>query len=394
MRILDVTLSDSDHSSQGRRFHRLLRDYLPRVQLTRVLLDSRSHESEFERALESADDYDLVIVQSYMIVRSGSGKIGLNPRKKQFLNDLIKGERPVVLVAFGNPYIALAIEAPAAYVAAYGASDPSLRAAAQALTGQIGFQGRLPVTMPGHYDFGDGLITAPTATRFGAPEDVGMNSVMLSRLDTLLWNAIEDSAFPGAAIAVGRRGVIARTDGFGYFKYDSEQKTTSKSLFDLASLTKVVATTPAIMLLYDRGLIKLDEPLATYLPEFGTSGKDSVTVHQILTHTAGLAPFYSVETMDFTTRDEILDFIASGSLMYKPDSLYRYSDLGMIMLAYAVERITDQEFGAFLAENIYEPLGMHDTGFRPAGGRGIDTTVRSDRSRHHLQDATHPGGGP
>ncbi|MFV1980944.1 MAG: serine hydrolase domain-containing protein, partial [Rhodothermia bacterium] len=244
-----------------------------------------------------------------------------------------------------------------------------------ALTGRIGFQGKLPITVRGRYEYGDGIVTSPIAIRYGVPEDVGMNSVILSRLDTLLWNAIGDSAFPGAALAVGRGEVIARADGFGYLKYDSEQRITPKSLFDLASLTKVAATTPAIMVLYERGLIELNEPLATYLPEFGAAGKDSVTVRQILTHTSGLSPFYSFERMGITTPSGIIDFIAADSLMYKPDSLYRYSDLGMIMLAKAVERITDQEFGAFLAENVYEPLGMHDTGFRPAGGKGIDSTV-------------------
>jgi CubicO group peptidase (beta-lactamase class C family) len=231
------------------------------------------------------------------------------------------------------------------------------------------------VTLPGRFEFGTGIETDQEAIRYGVPEDVGMNSSVLSRLDTLLWNAIEDSAFPGAAIAIGRGTVIAKTDGYGYFTYDSEQRTTSRSLFDLASLTKVVATTPAVMLLYDRGEVKLDEPVATYLPEFGTAGKDSVTIRHLLTHTSGLAPFYPFEQMGITTRDGIIDFIAADSLRFPPDSVYRYSDLGMIILAETVGRITGQDLGAFVAENIYDPLGMHDTGFRPVGERAIDESV-------------------
>jgi beta-N-acetylhexosaminidase len=375
IRILDITLSDSDVSSRGLSFDRKLRRYAPEAEITRLLLDSRSHESEYEQALLTAANYDAVVLQSYVIVRSGSGKIKLDQQKKRFLNDLIGADVPVVLVAFGSPYLIMGIDQPDALIAAYGSSDATTQAVAQALTGQIGFSGKLPVSIPGLYSFGDGLSTDPSSIRFDTPENVGMNSAILAELDTLLWNAIEDTAFPAAAVSVGRAGVIAMTDGFGYLTYESEVQITSKSLFDLASITKVAATTPAIMLLYDRGLIDLDEPLATYLPEFGAAGKDSVTVRQILTHTAGLAPFYSFEHMGITSRNGIFDFIAADSLIHEPDTRYRYSDLGMMMLALTVERITDQEIGDFLAENLYEPLGMHDTGFRPAGGRGIDPTV-------------------
>ncbi|MFV1981651.1 MAG: glycoside hydrolase family 3 protein, partial [Rhodothermia bacterium] len=172
IRILDITLSDSDDMSRGQTFDRLLRRYLPQARVKRVLLDLRSHESEFERALQMADKYDLIVVQSYMIVRTGSGKIGLDSRSKRFLNDLIPGDQAVILVAFGDPYIARDIEKPDAYVAAYGSSNPAVLAVAQALTGQIGFQGKLPVTVRGRYEYGDGIVTSPIAIRYGVPEDV------------------------------------------------------------------------------------------------------------------------------------------------------------------------------------------------------------------------------
>jgi CubicO group peptidase (beta-lactamase class C family) len=129
------------------------------------------------------------------------------------------------------------------------------------------------------------------------------------------------------------------------------------------------------MMLYERGRIDLEAPLADYLQEFGQAGKDSVTVRQVLTHTAGLKPFYSFEQMGITTREEVIDFIARDSLIYEPDSAYRYSDLGMIMLAVTVERITGEPFNDFLKRNLYEPLGMLATGFRPAGGLGTSPDV-------------------
>jgi beta-glucosidase-like glycosyl hydrolase/CubicO group peptidase (beta-lactamase class C family) len=375
VRILSITISDSDDPSRGRTLDRLLRRHLPESRVDRVLLDRRSHSSEFGDALKRAADYDVALVQSHVIVRTGSGRIGLDQLQRDFLDDLVRNPTPVLLVAFGNPYVTLGLGPPDAFVAAYSSSYASITAVADALTGRSGFEGRLPVRLPGQYPIGSGLESAPRSLRYGRPEQAGMSSQILARLDTLLWHAIEDSAFPGAAFAIGRSGIVARSGGVGYFTYESEQKITSESVFDLASLTKVVATTPAIMLLYERGQIELDAPLATYLPEFGEAGKQGVTVRQVLTHTSGLPAFYPFEHMGVNSIADVLEFIRSDTLRYEPDSAYRYSDIGMMLLALAVERITDKPFETFLRENVYEPLGMHRTRFRPAGGAGTDTTI-------------------
>lgn len=375
IRILDITISDSRNADAGISFNRQLREYAPDAMVSHILLDRRSHGTEFERALKRSADYDLVIVQSHLLVRTGSEMIGLDNQQQEFMEDLIAGDAPVIVVALGNPYMIMGIGTPDAYIAAYGSSKASERAVIQGIVGQIGFSGRLPVSIPGHFEIGAGLTTEQVSIRIGSPEDVGMHSDSLARLDTLLWHAIEDSAFPGAALTIGRGDVVVASEGFGYLTYNSEVHVTPHSLFDLASLTKVVATTPAVMLLYDRGLIELDEPLATYLPEFGGGGKAQVTVRQVLTHTSGLTPFYSFEQMGITNRDEIIAFIGDDELEYEPDTQYRYSDLGMIMMVLAIERITGEEFGTFIKTSLYEPLAMHDTGFRPAGGLGIDSTV-------------------
>jgi beta-glucosidase-like glycosyl hydrolase/CubicO group peptidase (beta-lactamase class C family) len=374
-RILSITLSDSEISGRGLRFDRLLRKYLPESTIDRALLDRRSHDSEFPETLSRIEDYDIVVVQSYMIVRTGSGRIGLDPRQARLLENLLGGNVPVVLVAFGNPYIGLGLPNPSAFIVAYSSSDFSVRAAAEGVIGQIGFEGLLPVSLPESYPLGAGIQTEPTRLRVATPEEAGMKSAVLARLDTLLWNAIEDSIFPGAAVAIGRAGVVARLDGFGYYTYESEQKTTPTSLFDLASLTKVVATTPAVMLLYDRGLIELDARLASYLPELESSASSEVTVRQVLTHTAGFKSFYPFERMGITSNQEVVEFIAGEQLAYEPDSAYRYSDVGMIIMAIAVERVAGQPFAAFLSDSLYEPLGMYNTGFRPTGERAIDTLV-------------------
>ena len=374
-RILEVTISDGSDVDRGMSFNRMLRSQTPEAFVEHRLIDRRSSRDDISDALDIANSFDLILVQAYITVRTGSGFISLLGREAEFLDRLVRKDPPSIVVSFGSPYIVAGFRRPDAYIAAYDGSEATIRAVADGLFGGIGFRGRLPVKIPTQYSFGDGIMTTAEVLRLGRPEDVGMSSSLLSRLDTLIWHAVEDSAFPGAAVVAGRSGVIVKNEGYGYFTYDSDRKTTTRSLFDLASLTKVVATTPAIMLLYERGQIDLDEPLATYLPEFGQAGKESVTVRQILTHTSGLKPFYSFEQMGLITRDEIIDFIARDSLIYAPDSLHRYSDLGMIMLAVTVERITGQTLGDFLTENLYEPLGMFSTGFRPAGGLGTSPDV-------------------
>lgn len=374
-RILLVTVSDGSDPDRGRSFNRRLRSETPEAFVEHRLVDRRSSRDDLEDILDVANSFDLIVVQAYISVRTGSGLIGLLEREQHLLNELLDKRPPSIVISFGNPYIVADLENPDVYIAAYDGSEAMIRAVADGLFGRIGFSGKLPVTIPGKHAYGDGLSTQAGDLRWGRPEDVGMSPSSLSRLDTLLWHAVEDSAFPGAALITGRRGVVAKSEGYGYFTYDSDRQVTPRSIFDLASLTKVVATTPAIMLLYEQGKIELDAPLAAYIPEFGSAGKDSVTVRQILTHTSGLKPFYSFEQMGLITRKEIIDFIARDSLIYEPDTDYRYSDLGMIMLAVAVERISGQSFDAFLRENLYEPLGMLSTGFRAAGGLGTSPEI-------------------
>lgn len=374
-RILEVTLSDGSDVDRGMAFNRLLTSQTPEAFVTHRLVDRRSSRDDMADIVDMAGSFDLILIQAYVSVHSGSGLIGLLEREQHFLNDLIDNDRPSILISFGNPYIVTGLNAPDVYVAAYDGCPASIRAVLDGLFGRSGFVGKLPVTIPNRYAYGDGITTTADVLRFGRPEDVGMSSQLVNRLDTLVWHAVEDSAFPGAAVVAGRAGVVVKDQGYGYFTYDSDRPTTTRSLFDLASLTKVVATTPAVMMLYERGQIDLNKPLATYLPEFGQAGKENVTVRQILTHTSGLKPFYSFEQMGVTTREEIIDFIERDSLVYAPDTEYRYSDLGMIMLAVTVERITGQPLGKFLKENLYDPMGMYDTGFRPAGGLGTSPDV-------------------
>eukprot|EP00249_Psilotum_nudum_P001370 c13825_g1_i1 orf=358-1647(+) len=139
------------------------------------------------------------------------------------------------------------------------------------------------------------------------------------------------------------------------------------SMWDLSSLTKVMVTTTSIMLLYDKQLIDLDAAACNYIPEFGSNGKHTVTIRQLLTHTAGLRAYYPFFEMGFTSRDQVLEYICNDKLWYRPGEMTQYSDLSMILLGIVVERISGRSLNVFISEEIFLPLGLQHTCFRPIG---------------------------
>lgn len=367
-KILAIILSDNADPATGRFFVHQLRAQTDAKHVASLLLDRRSTPDDYQQALAQAPTADVILVPTYLFVRTGSGQIGLPEAQQAFINDLIASGKPVVLISFGNPYMASGLtRQPAAYLAAYGGAEVSQKAVAQALFGQSRFEGKLPITIPGLYAYGDGLRLDQATLRRGYPEDAGMAGDSLSRIDSLLRAAIETQAFPGAAIAIGRAGVLVKLDGYGYFTYDSEQPVTPESRFDLASLTKVIATTTAAMQLYEQGRLDLDAPVSQYLPAFAQNGKAAITIRHLLTHTSGMPAFRPFYQMGVTTREGVIEAVLGTELENEPGAAYVYSDFSMITLALVVEKITGQDFAAYTKQHIFEPLGMRDTGFLPTG---------------------------
>ncbi|MBN1476093.1 beta-lactamase family protein, partial [Candidatus Sumerlaeota bacterium] len=155
--------------------------------------------------------------------------------------------------------------------------------------------------------------------------------------------------------------------GFARLEPGRPLPATHGTIFDLASLTKVVATTTAVMQLVDRGQIDLDQPIVTYLPEYDNHGKDRITVRQCLTHTAGFVPFYRLWT-ECETAEEARAFIESCELESDPGTQCHYSDVGFITLGWLVERVSGQRLDAYCRDHIFRPLGMTQTMFLPPEG--------------------------
>ncbi len=191
-------------------------------------------------------------------------------------------------------------------------------------------------------------------------------SLDFAEVDRLMEQAVEDSVFPGAALLFGTDEQIFYSKGFGHFTYDKNSPNVkTNSIFDLASVSKVVATTSAAMILVDQGKLNLDEKVITYLPQFNNNGKNKVTIRNLLLHNSGLAPFKKYYDV-FSTEEEVINDIMNLPLDNPPGEKYVYSDLGMITLQKVIENISGKSLDVFLEENLFSKLEMNRTMYNPS----------------------------
>ncbi|MBI1810100.1 MAG: serine hydrolase [Gemmatimonadetes bacterium] len=200
-----------------------------------------------------------------------------------------------------------------------------------------------------------------------APKSVGMSAERLATIDRVILRGITAGGFPGASVIVGRKGATVVSKGFGHLGWtkDSPVVLPDRTIYDLASLTKVVGTTTAAMVLFDEGKLALDEKVTHYVPGFTGGLKDSVTVRQLLMHRGGL-PAGRDLWRHAHTPEEARQMVLDVPLEYKPGTGFIYSDLGADILGMVVESASGERLDAFLQERVFGPLGMTDTGFRPA----------------------------
>ena len=222
---------------------------------------------------------------------------------------------------------------------------------------------------------------APGATRPGAPPvprvpavetlvpapplSVGLDPELPARLDSIVRAGLEQGAAPGAALAVGRFGRLVHLKGYGAIHYAADAPAVDPTtIYDLASLTKVVATTTAAMILEEEGKLDLSRTVQSYLPEFDAPDKAPITVRMLLTHRGGLEAFAPL-WRDTKGRGEYLTQINMRPLRGAPGSLVVYSDWDFVLMGLVIERITGTTLDAFVAARVFGPLGMSSTRFTP-----------------------------
>ncbi len=212
--------------------------------------------------------------------------------------------------------------------------------------------------------------------------------VRFSRAYDLLRNAIAEHAFPAASVAVTHQGSLVALQAFGHFTYEpNSPEITPETIFDLASVSKVVATTSMAMILYERGLLDLEAPVAAIVPEFAKDDQHrrEVTLRMLLAHSSGL-PAYEKLFLRAQTRDDLLAAAFTTPLTAEPGTRAEYSDIGFIILGVALERMADEALDRFCQREIFGPLGMVHTLFNPPAPwrASIPPTADDQTFRHRV----------
>jgi CubicO group peptidase (beta-lactamase class C family) len=222
-------------------------------------------------------------------------------------------------------------------------------------------------------------------------ESLGFDGAKLAGVADYVASQV-DSAYPGAVVAVGRHGRLVLLAAVGHYGVDDSRPVDPATIYDLASLTKVIGLTTACMQLVDDGSLDLDAPVQRYVPEFRGAGKERVTIRHLLTHASGLPAWRPLfrETKDRATTLVLVDTTPLDTL---PGERFAYSDLGAILLTQVVERLTGERIDRYLARHAFEPLGMTATRYLPPRSwRGriapteIDTVFRHRLIRGEVHD--------
>ena len=360
-RIAVISVADDRSGNTGNGLAREIRRYHSSV--SAFTLDRRTGPEERLEILEAARNADLVIIGSFIMVRSHQ-PIQLPSEHLDLLKSITQGSTPSVLMAFGNPYIVRDLPKSEVHLLAWSSSNDQVVQTVPALFGASAVKGKLTSEIPGFYKAGEGIEIPQTALRIGTPESAGLSSVSLMELDYIMQEAINDSTFPGGVVGVVRKGTMVWNRAYGYHDYSKTRDVRNEDVYDLASVTKIMATTTAIMKLVDENKLSLDDKVADFIPEFKTGKKQDITIEHLLLHTSGL-PAFKVYVDKYRTRGEILDAIKNEPLEADPGEKYIYSDLGFILLGEIVEEVSGQRLDRFVRNRFFTPMGLYTAHFNP-----------------------------
>ncbi len=347
--------------------------------------------------LDTLKPYDLIIIGYHKSNASAYRKNDFAKSELTFINKIAQSKK-VILAVFARPYVLMNLKDTKnieGLVMAYQNSEMSQSVTAQAIFGAIGFKGILPVSVSEEFKEGSGLKTQSLSRlAYAFPESVGLNATILNKIDVLAQYAIDQKITPGMQVLVARKGKVVYSKNFGFYTYEKTELVTDSTLYDLASLTKILATLPMVMKLYENKDISFDTKLGELLPELKNSNKKNITTLEILSHYGKLKPWipFYLATLnpDKTPSDKYYRKAAEGKFnmkiandlymredykdtMYQliadsplqPKLEYKYSDLPFLIMKKYIEK----EYGKHLEDldqkYFYEGLGANYTTFRP-----------------------------
>jgi beta-glucosidase-like glycosyl hydrolase/CubicO group peptidase (beta-lactamase class C family) len=373
------------------------------------------------------------LLEPYNLIIAGIHRTDMRVTKNYGISDLtfslintIARKKCLILSLFANPYSLARIGDTSrihSIVVGYEENILTQMFAAQLIFGGIPALGKLPVSAGQNFNAGAGISTPDIfRLKYTLPESAGIDSRMLSKIDSLALSAIEQKAIPGCQILAARNGKVFYHRAFGYQTYEKKRPVLLTDIYDVASISKITGTLPSLIMLTDRGKLNVDSTLDAYLPWLDTCDKGNLVIKDVLTHSSGLIPFipfyyYTIEPMDpaddlisnrlsprypfqlsenvylnknlkykdnvysdtFSEeypyqvadrlfmnriyRDSIYYWIINSPLSGKKE--YKYSDVGYYFFQQIIEELTDTSLYSYVYHNLYKPLGVNLTGYVP-----------------------------
>jgi len=375
------------------KFQERISDYFPS---DNFCIDPADKELSVE-LLDTLSGYDLVIGGIFRTDQRPQNNFGIKSEMVDFLQKLVDS-CTTIITYFGNPYAIDRLEPlknAAGLILAYQENEYTEDLSVQLIFGGTGASGLLPVTINNRWPSGFGIVTPGNLRlQYGLPESAGMSSEILDwKIDSIANVGLTSGAFPGCEVMAARKGQVVFHKTYGYQTYDNRISISKDDLFDLASVTKVSATLPGIMLLDTQGKFSPDEELGFYLDEFKHSNKDNLILRDLLAHQAGLTawiPFWkeTVRKDDklrrrvfrHETSRKFLDKVAENLYINKNyrrkifreieksplrEQEYVYSDLTFIIAPEIIEKLSGEKWYDFVTRSIYHKIGAYDIGFNP-----------------------------
>lgn len=340
--------------------------------------------------------FSLVII-GYHPLEESSNKNNFPEEDLERIHFLAQNNQ-VILDVFASPFALLTIKDFSnveGLMMSYQNNPIAQIVSAELIFGAISAKGKLPVNVTSNYQSNFGLTTEKLdVLGFSTPENVGMSSSILSKIDVIAQKAMNGKMTPGMQILVARKGKVIYQKAFGYHTYDKEIKVSNSDIYDLASLTKIIGTLPNVMQQYDQGKLNMQTTLDSMLPIFKNSNKKDITFRELLSHYARLQawyPFYKntidkkgnpldkyyhkVSDANFSIKiadslylrtdyqDTILKIIVDSKLLPKKE--YKYSDFTFMILKEYLEYLTGKKLDVLSTEHFFQPLGLSNTMYNP-----------------------------
>lgn len=325
-----------------------------------------------------------------------------NQRNKQIIVNLCGDGRSLKLLD--------AINAPVIW--SENESRASAEYVAQAIFGGIPLSTRLSRKFSEKYIIGTGFQTSVTRLKYSVPEELGLKSIDLKPIDDIAAEAIRERATPGAVIMVIKSGVVIFNKSYGRHTYDGVHPTLITDIFDLASITKISATTMAVMRLYEQDKLKLDTNIGAYIPKARKTDKKAIAVREVMMHQAGFVPYipfyqrissadfrhdssaaYPVKAADnYYMRKGFFDQVMWPQMLRSPvvtRGKYVYSDLSMYFMKEIVERQSGQHLERYVVDEFYNPLGMKTAGFNPRNRFSKDQIIPTENDTYFRKTLLH-----